>query len=345
MQVSDILAGGSIGAALRGGAITDVAGIRVGHHTDARRPTGCTVVLTEAGATGGVDVRGASPGTRETDLLDPVNAVDRVHAVVLAGGSAFGLDAATGVVDWLAARGVGVAVGPARVPIVPAAILFDLWLGDPTIRPDAAGGRAACEAASEQPPAEGSVGAGAGATVGKLWGIANAMKGGVGTASLRIGTVTVGALIVVNAIGDVLDPGSGRPLAGARGADGRTLPGTTARLLAGDLPPALVPGLATTIGVVATDAALGKTDCRRLAQCAHDGLARTIDPVHTRFDGDTIFALATGRVEAPVHPVVLGAAAAAVTAAAVLRAVLAARGLSAAGLPRIPSVADLGGAP
>lgn len=343
MQVSDILAGGPIGAALRGGAITDVAGIRIGHHTDARRPTGCTVVLTEAGATGGVDVRGASPGTRETDLLDPVNAVDRVHAILLAGGSAFGLDAATGVVDWLAARGAGVAVGPARVPIVPAAILFDLWLGDPTIRPDAASGRAACEAASAQPPAEGSVGAGAGATVGKLWGIANAMKGGVGTASLRIGTTTVGALIVVNAIGDVFDPGTGQPLAGARAADGRTLAGTTARLLSGDLPPALVPGLATTIGVVATDAALGKADCRRLAQCAHDGLARTIDPVHTRFDGDTIFALATGRVAAPAHPVVLGAAAAAVTAAAVLRAVLAARGVSAPGLPRIPSVADLRG--
>ena len=341
MGVSDIRAGGPIGEALRGGGITEVAGIRVGHHTDPRRPTGCTVVLADGGATGGVDVRGAAPGTRETDLLDPVNAVDRVHAVLLAGGRAFGLDAAGGVVDWLARRGVGVPVGPAQVPIVPAAILFDLWVGDPSIRPDADSGRAACDAASSDPPAEGSVGAGAGATVGKLWGIANAMKGGIGTASLRVGAATVGALVAVNAIGDVLDPGTGRPIAGARLPDGRTLAGTTARLLGGDLPPALSPGSATTIGVVATDAALTKADCRRLAQCAHDGLARTIDPVHTRFDGDTVFALATGRAAAPVHPVLLGAAVAVVTAAAVLRAVLAARGLSGPGLPRVPSVADL----
>jgi L-aminopeptidase/D-esterase-like protein len=322
------------------GAITDVTGLRVGHFTDSRRPTGCTVVLADGGAVCGVDVRGAAPGTRETDLLDPVNAIERVHAVVLAGGSAFGLDAASGVVAWLEARGVGQPVGPARVPIVPAAILFDLWVGDPGIRPDAQAGRAACEAASHAPPEEGSIGAGAGATVGKLWGIGRAMKGGIGTASVRLGGVTVGALVAVNAIGDVIDPATGRVLAGARSADGTRLIGTTASLLAGDLPAVLQPGAATTIGVVATDVALTKAECRKLAQGAHDGLARTIDPVHTAFDGDTLFALATGRNPGRVHPVALGAAAAAATARAVLRAVRAARGLAGNALPSVPSVRE-----
>jgi L-aminopeptidase/D-esterase-like protein len=337
MGLSDI--GGAHGPGTgTAGAITDVAGLRVGHFTDMRRPTGCTVVLAEGGAVCGVDVRGAAPGTRETDLLDPVNAIERVHAIVLAGGSAFGLDAASGVVAWLEERGIGHPVGPARVPIVPAAILFDLWVGDPGIRPDARAGRAACEAATDVPPAEGSVGAGAGATVGKLWGIGRAMKGGIGTASVRIGGATVGALVAVNAIGDVIDPSTGRPIAGARDADGTRRVGTTARLLAGDLPPVLQAGGATTIGLVATDAALTKAECRRLAQSAHDGLARTIDPVHTTFDGDTLFALSTGRSPVRVHPVALGAAAAAATAIAVLRAVRAARGLSGTGLPRVPSV-------
>ena len=339
MRLSDKSAAPAPGDAAAG-AITDVAGLRVGHFTDARRPTGCTVVLADGGAVCGVDVRGAAPGTRETDLLDPVNTIERVHAVVLAGGSAFGLDAASGVVGWLEARGIGHPVGPARVPIVPAAILFDLWVGDPGIRPDAAAGRAACEAASDAPPAQGSVGAGAGATVGKLWGIGRAMKGGIGTASVRVGGATVGALVAVNAIGDVIDPSSGRPLAGARSADGDRLIGTTASLLGGDLPAVLQPGAATTIGVVATDVALTKAECRKLAQGAHDGLARTIDPVHTAFDGDTLFALATGRSPARVHPVALGAAAAAATALAVLRAVRTARGLAGDGLPRVPSVEE-----
>jgi L-aminopeptidase/D-esterase-like protein len=327
-------------AAEAGGGITDVAGLRVGHHTDARRPTGCTVVLADGGAVAGVDVRGAAPGTRETDLLDPGNAVEQVHAVLLAGGSAFGLAAATGVMDWLESRGIGLQVGAACVPIVPAAILFDLNVGDPRIRPDAASGRLACDAASAARPAEGSVGAGAGATVGKLWGLGRAMKGGIGTASLRVGGVTVGAIVAVNAVGDVLDPDDGRPIAGARSADGHRLMGTTAALVAGELPPALRPGMATTIGCVATDARLGKAECRRLAQCAHDGLARTIDPIHTAFDGDTMFALATGRTEARVHPVALGAAVAAVVAAAVLRAVRAAAPLSGPGLPDLPSAAS-----
>jgi L-aminopeptidase/D-esterase-like protein len=340
MRVSDIPADLPRIGILAGGGLTDVAGLRVGHHTDARRPTGCTVILADGGAVAGVDVRGAAPGTRETDLLDPGNTVARVDAVLLAGGSAFGLDAAGGVVAWLESRGIGLPVGPARVPIVPAAILFDLWIGDPSIRPDALAGRLACEAASAAPPAQGSVGAGAGATVGKLWGIGRAMRGGIGTASVRVGGVTVAALIVVNAVGDVIDPDTGRPLAGARSEDGTRLIGTTAMLLAGALPPLLQAGAATTIGCVATDAQLDKAQCRRLAQSAHDGLARTIDPIHTAFDGDTIFALATGRTDARLHPVALGAAAAAVTAEAVLRAVRAARGLEGPGLPRVPSLAE-----
>jgi len=325
------------------GSITDVAGLRVGHYTDPRRPTGCTVVIADGGAVCGVDVRGAAPGTRETDLLDPVNTVERVHAVLLAGGSAFGLDAAGGVVGFLEAAGVGLRAGPAIVPIVPAAILFDLWVGDPSVRPDARAGRLACEAASAAPPQEGSVGAGAGATVGKLWGVQRAMKGGIGCASVRVGGATVAAMIAVNAVGDVIDPDGGGPVAGARSADGSRLVGTTASLLAGDLPTLLQPAAATTIGVIATDVALTKAQCRKLAQCAHDGLARTIDPVHTALDGDTLFALATGRAAAPVHPMVLGAAAAVATARAVLRAVRQARGLSGPGLPSVPAASDFTG--
>ncbi|HSB21541.1 MAG TPA: P1 family peptidase, partial [Burkholderiaceae bacterium] len=202
------------------GAITDVQGLRVGHHTDPRRPTGCTVVLCEHGAVCGVDVRGAAPGTRETDLLAPGNLVDRVHALVLAGGSAFGLDAAGGVMRWLDEHGHGFTVGPARVPIVPAAVLFDLWLGDARIRPDADAGYAACEAASREPPAQGSIGAGAGATVGKVFGIAHAMKGGIGTAGLEVQGVHIAALVAVNAAGDVVDPTTARVVAGSRQIDG-----------------------------------------------------------------------------------------------------------------------------
>ena len=224
------------------GGLTDVAGLAVGHHDDPRRPTGCTVVRCEAGAVCGVEVRGGAPGTRETELLRPDNTVQQVHAVLLTGGSAFGLDAAGGAMRWLAERGFGLAVGPARVPIVPAAVLFDLWLGDPMIHPDAAAGYAACEAASTGPVPEGSVGAGRGATVGKLHGIAHATKGGIGTASLRLGDVTVAALVAVNAVGDVIDEAGG-VLAGARAADGGWL-GSTAALTRGLLPPRLVPSQA-----------------------------------------------------------------------------------------------------
>ncbi len=343
------------------GALTDVAGLAVGHHTDPRRPTGCTVVLCgRHGAVAGVDVRGAAPGTRETDLLEPGNAVERVHAVLLAGGSAFGLDAAAGVMRWLDERGIGVAVGPARVPIVPAAVLFDLWLGDARVRPDAAAGHAACAAAGTAPPARGSVGAGAGATVGKLWGIGRAMKGGIGTASLRVrvpaadGTagfdLTVGALVAVNPVGDVRDPATGRLVAGARdAADGRALHGSLRALRAGDVPPALLAGgtagglagTATTIGVVATDAVLTRTQARRVAQMAHDGLARTIEPVHTLTDGDALFALGTGAAGRTAHVTLVGALAAEAVAEAVLDAVRQAVAVAGDGVPPLPAARDL----
>jgi len=322
------------------GAITDVDGLRVGHFTDARRPTGCTVVLADDGAVAGVDVRGAAPGTRETDLLDPSNLVERVHAVLLTGGSAFGLDAAGGVMAWLEEHGIGLAVGPARVPIVPAAVLFDLWVGDHRIRPDARAGRLACEAARAGAPAQGSVGAGAGATVGKLFGPQHTMKGGIGTASLRVGGFTVGAIVAVNAVGDVVDPATGRPVAGARTPDGRAMRGTTRTLLGGMAASRPVAGAATTIGVVATDASLTKAQARKLAQVAHDGLARTIDPVHTMYDGDTLFALATGRRAGAADVALLGMAAASVTAAAVLNAVLLAEGVG-AGAGRVPGAREL----
>jgi L-aminopeptidase/D-esterase-like protein len=321
------------------GSITDIAGLKVGHHTDARRPTGCTVVLCEAGVTCGVDVRGAAPGTRETDLLMPGNLVDKVHALLLAGGSAFGLDAASGVMRWLDEHGHGFAIGPARVPIVPAAVLFDLWLGDARVRPDAQAGFAACEAASTQAPAQGNVGAGAGATVGKMFGIAHAMKGGIGTASLAVDGVRIAALVAVNAAGDVIDPSTARVVAGSRQADGRTPRRITQALARGVMPPSIVAGANTTIGIVATDAVLDKSQCARLATMSHDGLARCIDPVHTPTDGDTMFALATGAVARALPLSVLGALAAEVTQRAVLNGVRAALGVQE---PPLPSARDLG---
>jgi len=322
-------------------SIVDVAGLAVGHFTDARRPTGCTVVLVPEGAACGVDVRGAAPGTRETELLSPLNAVEQVHAVLLAGGSAFGLDAAGGVMRWLEERGIGVAVGPARVPIVPAAILFDLWLGDARIRPDAAAGYAACDAATRETPAQGNVGAGAGASVGKLFGIERAMRGGIGSAAVTVAGITVGALVAVNALGDVVDPAHGRPVGGARSADGTRLFGTMDALLRGELPAPFQPGQATTIGVIATDARLSKAQANKVAQMAHDGLARSINPVHMMGDGDTLFALATGASGREANVTLIGALAAEVTARAVLRAVHAATGLNQTGLPLLPSVSDL----
>lgn len=323
------------------GAITDVAGIEVGHFTDPRRPTGCSVVIAREGAVAGVDVRGAAPGTRETDLLAPGNLVEQVHAIMLAGGSAWGLEAATGAVRWLEEHGVGLDVGVGRLPLVPAAVLFDLHVGDMKVRPDAAAGYAACAAATCEPPAEGNVGAGAGAVVGKMFGLQHAMKGGVGTASVTVAGVTVGALIACNAVGDVVDPDTGRPLAGARAADGLTLRDTRHALLRGEPPHPLLAGSNTTIGVIATDARLTKVQAQRLAVAGHDGLARSINPVHTMSDGDTLFTLATGHV--PHHPgmMVLATMAAEAVARATVRAVLAARTLRTAEGLVLPCHADL----
>lgn len=322
------------------GAITDVAGIEVGHFTDSRRPTGCSVVLARGGAVAGVDVRGAAPGTRETDLLAPSNLVERVHAVMLAGGSAFGLATADGAMRWLEEQGVGLDVRFATVPLVPAAVLFDLPLGDARIRPDAAAGYAACAAASRAAPTQGNVGAGAGAMVGKVFGAARAMKGGIGTASVSVDGVTVGALVAANPLGDVVDPATGRVVAGARTVDGRALLDTPRALLAGEAPRPILAGTNTTLAVIATDAAITKPQAHRLAQAGHDGLARTINPVHTMSDGDTVFALATGLAPSPSPGMmVLATMAAEAVARAVLQAVWAAEAVRVGDL-QLPAARD-----
>lgn len=322
------------------GALTDVAGIEVGHFTDSRRPTGCTAIVARGGAVAGVDVRGAAPGTRETDLLAPANLVERVHAVMLSGGSAWGLDAAGGAMRWLEEQGIGLSVGPGRIPIVPSAVLFDLYLGDTAVRPDAQAGYSACAAASSRPPAEGNVGAGAGAVVGKIFGVERAMKGGIGTASVRAGGFTVGALIACNALGDVVDPDTGQVIAGARRTDGGGLLDTRRALLAGEPPKRLVSAANTTIGVIATDAVLTKAQASRLALAGHDGLARSINPAHTVFDGDCLFALGTGASGQPAEMMLLATLAAEAVARAVVRAVRAAESVTVGGL-HLPALRDL----
>jgi L-aminopeptidase/D-esterase-like protein len=321
---------------LAAGSITDIAGVSVGHAAVHGRPTGCTVVLCPQGMVCGAAVRGGAPGTRETDVLRPENTVDRVHAVLLTGGSAWGLDAAGGVMRWLDEQGHGLAVGPARVPIVPAAVLFDLWVGDPRIRPGADAGHAACVHASPLPPAQGNHGAGLGATVGKFFGIQRAMKGGIGTASLRLGAFTVGAIVAVNAIGDVLDE-TGQVLAGARTADGLGLARSTAALLEGQGPAHVMAGMATTIGVIATDALLTKAQATQLAGLAHHGLARSVSPI-TVHDGDSFFALASGAAGRAGELSALGALAAEAVARAIRNAVLAAESLT---QPHLPSARQL----
>jgi L-aminopeptidase/D-esterase-like protein len=322
--------------------LTAVAGLEVGHYTLPERPTGCTVVLARHGAIAGVDVRGGAPGTRETDLLDPSNTVQRVHAVVLSGGSAFGLDAASGVVRYLEERGVGFDVGVAKVPIVPAAVLFDLAVGDmPHVRPTAESGYRAAQAATDGPVAEGNVGAGAGATVGKIAGRARAMKGGLGTASITLPDgLTVAALVAVNAVGDVVDPATGLVIAGVRADDGRSLADARELLRAGGYRPLVRAGENTTIGVVATNAILDKPQARKVAQMAQDGFARTIVPAHTPLDGDTIFALATGSLPNEADVMTIGALGADVMAQAIVRAVRAATGL-----PGLPAARDLARTP
>jgi L-aminopeptidase/D-esterase-like protein len=316
------------------GSLTDVAGLSAGHWTHLEAATGCTVVLCAGdGAVAGADVRGSAPGTRETDLLDPVNVVQRVHGVLIGGGSAFGLDAACGVVRWLEAHGRGVAMGALRVPVVPAAVLFDLAVGRSDVRPDAAAGEAACEAASTGPVPQGCVGAGTGATVGKILGLQRATKGGLGSASVGLaGGVTVGALVAVNAAGDVVDPASGVVVAGPRAERGFVRTGEWLR----EHEPRVGVGQSTTLAVVATDAVLTKPEAAKVARMAHDGLARAIDPVHTMLDGDTVFALATGAAGVRADVTVVGAAAATALAEAVLAAVR-----EATSLAGVPAVRDL----
>ncbi len=326
-----------------GGGITAVEGLALGHFTLEERPTGCTVVLAEDGAVAGVDVRGGAPGTREIALLDPVNSVQEAHAIVLSGGSAFGLDAASGVVRYLEERGIGYRAGDHVVPIVAAAILFDLGIGGGSPRPGPECGYEAARAASADPPAEGSIGAGAGATVGKLRGRGRAMKGGIGTASITLEDgLTVAAVVAVNAVGDVIDPATGEIVAGVRTEDGTGFADARALLREGEVRPADdAPGddasvENTTIGVVATNARLSKAEITKVAQMAHDGLARAIYPAHTPSDGDTLFGLATGTHEDDAGLSRIGALAADMVAEAILRAVR-----TATGLPGLPSVSDL----
>ena len=315
--------------------ITAVSGLEAGHYTDLEHATGCTVFLCRDGAVGGVDVRGGSPGTRETDLLQPARRVEQVHAIVLSGGSAYGLDAASGVIAYLESQGIGLRVGPAIVPIVSSAILFDLGLITADVRPGPDAGRSACEAAGAGAMTEGSVGAGTGATVAKLGGPERAVKGGIGSAAITLPSgQTVAAAVAVNAIGGVWDYTDGSILAGPRRADGG-FDDSVALLLKNksDAPGGPVN---TTIGLVATDAQISKEDANYLARVSHDGLALTIRPCHTVRDGDTMFALATGHNESPVDLTTLGAAAVEVTAQAVLRAVR-----QATGLGGIPSISEL----
>jgi L-aminopeptidase/D-esterase-like protein len=316
--------------------MTAVPGIKVGHYTLAERPTGCTVVLVDGDAVGGVSQRGGAPGTRETDLLDPLNMVDKVNAVVLAGGSAFGLDAATGAMRWLDEHGIGWRTGAGVVPIVPAAILYDLNVGGkPTVRPDASCGYKAAGAATADPVAEGSVGAGAGATVGKLGG-GLPTKSGIGSAVIALPNgLVVAALVAVNAAGHIVDPDTGRTVAGARTPDG-TFADARRLLRSGTLLQPPRPGENTTIGVVATNARLSKADVNRMALMADDGYARAIYPSHTTGDGDTVFSLATGRWEGATNISAIGALAAEAMALAIVRA-----GTQATGVPGIPAARDL----
>ena len=312
------------------GNITDVPGIRVGHATDPVGLTGCTVVLCEKGAVGGVDQRGGAPGTRETDLLRPMHLVQDVHALLLAGGSAFGLAAADGVMRYLEGQGIGFDARVAKVPIVPAAILFDLDIGDPQARPTADMGYAACQAATAGPLEEGNVGAGTGARVGGILGTARAMKSGIGSASVSLGGgLVVGSLVAVNAFGDVVDPATNEILAGVRKPRSDELAGSleTMRSLVGKA--ALRFASSTVIGVVATNARLTKEEVNKVAQMAQDGIARAVRPAHTMLDGDTLFALATGSKRADVN--LVGAYAAEVVAEAIVRGALAAKGVG--GLP------------
>lgn len=298
---------------------TQIHGIQVGHAEDVHAATGCTVVIAEEGAVAGVDVRGGAPGTRETDLLNPVNLVEQVHAVFLAGGSAFGLDAGTGVMRWLEEKNIGFDVQVARVPIVCGAVLFDLVVGDSRVRPDAEMGYRACLNASAAECLQGCVGAGTGASVGKVLGMGRAMKSGLGWHAVQAGALQVGALVAVNCLGDVVDPLTGERVAGTLGEDGTTLVDSEEILIgeAAGVRNRFVSN--TTIGVIATNASLSKPQAAKVSSMAHNGYARTMRPAHTMFDGDTIFCLATGATSADVN--VVGLLAARVMERAVIAAV------------------------
>jgi L-aminopeptidase/D-esterase-like protein len=313
-------------------SITDIPGILVGQVQDEDALTGCSVILCEGGAVAGVDQRGGAPGTRETDALRPMHLVDKIHAVLLAGGSAYGLDAASGVMRYLEEHGLGYDTGVAVVPVVPAAILFDLAIGRADIRPDAAMGYAACQNASSQPPLEGCAGAGMGATVGKILGMTQAVKAGIGSSCIHVGgDLLVGALVVVNAVGDVVDPDTGAIIAGVREPGTDAYLGTIRALKSfAEIPNFRFPGPQNTvIGVIATNARLDKSQANKLAQMGHDGIGRAIRPAHTLMDGDTLFALATGAVQADFN--IVSAFAAEAVVQAIQRAVLNAH--PAGGLP------------
>ncbi len=341
VMAAQVSTGGQSGTNMRNKGLTEVDGLRVGHHALAERPTGCTVIIVDGdGAVGGVSQRGGAPGTRETDLLDPGNLVDMVNAVVLAGGSAFGLDAAQGVVRHLEERGVGYKTNAGVVPIVPAAILFDLGFGgDPTIRPTADCGYRAAAAATNGPVAEGNVGAGAGATVGKM-GRRMPMKAGIGSAAIRLPDgMTVAAIVAVNAVGDIIDPDTGRVVAGARNPDG-SLADVRRLIRLGAITEQPRPGENTTIAVVATNARLTKAQANRMALMADDGLARAIVPSHTIGDGDTVFALATGRWTGEANISLIGALAAEALSDAIVRAAT-----QASSLGGLPAARDIGTIP
>ena len=322
---------------------TAIPGLKVGHHTLTERPTGCTVVLAEGGAVAGVDVRGGAPGSIETALLNPVASAERIHGVVLSGGSTFGLDTQRGVMQYLEERNIGIRFGGSTIPLVPGAIIFDLRIGDGKIRPTRECGYAAAKAASSDAVAEGNVGVGAGATVGKLDGAQHAMKGGIGSAEIHLQNgVIVAALVAVNAVGDVIDPATGKVVAGRRTNDGKGL--LDVRTVLRSRPAIRQPqaggddefALNTTIGIVATNARLTKLQVNRVAQIAHNGYAKAITPVHTSNDGDAIFALATGEVDGTPNVDVIAWAASEAVAEAILRAVRAATSI-----PGYPAMRDL----
>jgi L-aminopeptidase/D-esterase-like protein len=284
-------------------AITDIQGIKVGHSSDFTGFTGCTVILCEEGAVCGIDIRGSAAGTRQIDALNTNHIVEKIHGIVLSGGSSFGLAAATGVAGYLEEKNIGFDVGVARIPIVPSAVIFDLFMGDAKARPTADMGYEACLNASSKVE-EGSIGAGTGATVGKLFDISRAMKGGLGTSSVALPDgLMVGAIVVVNAFGDIVDNITGKTIAGLRKSTDSLEFANTMTLLKEGVTKKQFGIVNTTLGVIATNARLSKTEATKVAQMAQAGLIKTIHPVHTTFDGDLVFALATGEVEGDVNKI------------------------------------------